>query len=107
MAKHGSRDGRRASAHGSSALALRPTAPGRGTETTLLLEIAPALHGDLAAVELAILVVAAFVGARNGASCLSRVAPAEIVKVPEGVGWEDEVPDWEGEEVDQHPEDVD
>lgn len=51
--------------------------------------------------------MAALVGAGDGACGLSSVAPAEVVEVPEGVGGQDEVPDWEGDQVDQHPGDVD
>ena len=36
----------------------------------------------------------------------ARVAPGEVIEVPVGVGREDQVPDGEGEEVDEHPEDV-
>jgi hypothetical protein len=107
VAEHGSRHGRRASTHGRGALALRPTAPDRGTEATFLLEVAPPLHRDLAAVELAVLIVTAFVGACDCSCRLSSVTPTEVVKVPERVGWEDEIPDWQGEEVDQHPRYVD
>jgi hypothetical protein len=107
VAEHGSRHGRRASTHGRGALALRPTAPDRGTESAFLLEVAPPLHRDLAAVELAVLVVPAFVGACDCPCRLSSVTPTEVVKVPEGVGREDEIPDWKGEEVDHHPGDVD
>jgi hypothetical protein len=103
VAEHGSRHGRRASTHGRGALALRPAAPAWGAEATLLLEVAPPLHRDLAAIELAVLVVTAFVGACNCACRLSSVTPTEVVKVPEGVSREDEVPDWQGEEIDQHP----
>ena len=93
VAEHRRRHGRRASTHGRGALALRPTTPDRGAEAALLLEVAPPLHRNLATVELAVLVVAALVGTGNRACRLSGVAPAEVVKVPEGVGWENEVPD--------------
>jgi hypothetical protein len=106
VAEHGSRHGRRASTHGRGALALRPAAPDWGAEAALLLEVAPPLHRDLAAVEFAVLVMPAFVGACDCPCRLSSVTPTEVVKVPERVGWEDEVPDWQGEEVDQHPCDV-
>ena len=111
--KHRGRNSARSTAHRMGAHTLRSTTaiatsiPPRRAESTLLLKVAPALHGDLGAIELAVLVVAALVGACDGAGGLPRVTPAEIVKVPEGVGGEDEVPDWEGEEVDEHPEDVD
>jgi hypothetical protein len=107
VAEHGSRHGRRASTHGRGALALRPTAPDRGTESALLLEVAPPLHRDLAAVELAVLVVPAFVGACDCSCRLSSVAPTKVVEVPERVCGEDEVPNWQGEEIDQHPRYVD
>ena len=34
------------------------------------------------------------------------LAPAEVVKVPEGIDGEDKVPNGEREEVDEHPRDV-
>lgn len=98
----------RSTAHSRNALALRPAVPRRRrTEAPLLLEVAPPLHGDLAAVELAVTVVATLVSAGNGACGLSSVAPTEVIEVPEGICGEDEVPDWERDEVDQHPGDVD
>lgn len=117
MRKHRRRDARSATHSRRSALGLRPpTTPGgraasrrphRTTDAPLLLEIAPPLHGNLAAIKLAILIVASLVGARLGARRLARVAPGEVVEVPEGVGGQDEVPDGQGDEVDEHPEDVD
>ena len=93
MTKHGSGDGARSTAHGVGAHTLRPAVvPGWCAEAALLLEVAPSLHGDLGAVELAIAVVAALVGTCHGTSGLSSVTPAEVVEVPEGVCGEDEVP---------------
>lgn len=108
--EHRRRDGRRRAAHRRGALAPRPAAAPalrRSPQAPLLLEIPPPLHGDLAAVELAVLVVPALVGAGLGARRLPRVAPGEVVEVPEAVGRQDEVPDGQGDEVDDHPEDVD
>ena len=93
MAKHGSGDGARGTAHRVGAHALWPVVPSGRAEATLLLEVAPSLHRDLGAVELAVFVVTALVGACYGAGSLSRVTPTEVVEVPEGVGGEDEVPD--------------
>lgn len=45
-------------------------------------------------------------GSLRFAYSLSRVAPAEVVEVPVSVRRQDQVPDWQGEEVDQHPHDV-
>lgn len=75
-------------------------------KTPLLLEIVPALHGDLAGVEFTFAAVAAFVGTLLFTCGLSGVSPGEIVKVPECVDWEDEVPYRQREEVDQHPDNV-
>ena len=107
VTEHGSGDGARGTAHRVGAHALRPAVPCGCTEAALLLEVAPSLHRDLGAVELAVFVVAALVGACDGACGLSRVSPTEVIEVPEGVGGEDEVPNRQRKEVDQHPEDVD
>lgn len=106
MTEHRSRN--TSATHGRSTLTPRTGGmPSWRTQASLLLEIAPALHGDLGGVELAVLVVAALVGAGLGARRLSRVAPAEIVEVPEGVGGQDEIPHGQGDQIDDHPEDVD
>lgn len=75
-------------------------------KTALLLEIVPAFHGDLTGVEFAFAAVTGFVGALLLARGLTSVSPAEIVKVPKRVDWQDKVPDWQREQVDQHPDDV-
>jgi len=33
----------------------------------------------------------------------TRITPTEVVEVPEGVGWQNKVPDREGAEIDAHP----
>lgn len=83
-----------------------PRTTGMTPQPPLLLKVAPPLHGDLTAVEFAVALVAAFARAALLARRLPRVAPAEVVEVPVGVRGQDEVPDGEGEEVDEHPEDV-
>lgn len=70
----------------------------------LLLELAPALHGDLAAVELALVLDAGLL--RLLAGRLAGVSPREVVELPVCVDGEHEIPDGEGDEVDQHPDDV-
>lgn len=75
-------------------------------KSALLFKVAPALHGDFAGVEFALSPVAILVRALDVTGSLTRVSPGEIVKVPEGVHWQDEVPDWEREQVDQHPQDI-
>lgn len=92
VAEHGSGDGARGTAHRVGAHALWPVVPSGCAEAALLLEVAPSLHRDLGAVELAVFVVAALVGACDGACGLSRVSPTEVIEVPEGVGRKDEVP---------------
>ena len=93
VTKHGSGDGARSTAHRVGAHTLRPATIPRGcAEAALLLEVAPSLHGDLGAVELAVAVVAALVGTCHGASSLSGITPTEVVEVPEGICGEDEVP---------------
>ncbi len=37
----------------------------------------------------------------------SRRSPRKVVKVPKGVHREHKIPNWEGEEVEEHPVDVD
>jgi hypothetical protein len=106
MPKHRRRDTTRHTTHRPRALTPRPYTP-ISPEPPLLLKVTPPLHRDLRAVELAVLVVATLVRTRDGTSGLSRVTPTEVVKVPERVSWQDEVPDWEGEQVDEHPKDVD
>lgn len=80
--------------------------PSGSAQASLLLEIAPALHGDFAGVEFAAFLVARLARAFLLAHHFARVAPGEVVEVPVGVGGEDQVPDGQGAEVDQHPEDV-
>lgn len=106
MAKHGSSDSARSTTHRVS-LALGPAVPRWCAEATFLLKVAPPLHGNLRAIEFTIFIVTALVGTCHGASSLSSITPAEVVEVPEGVGREDEIPDWQREKVDEHPEDVD
>lgn len=85
---------------------LRRIVPLRSTKSALLFEVAPALHGDFAGVEFALAGVSMLVRALHVACGLARVTPGEIVEVPEGVDRENEIPDWEGEQVDQHPQHV-
>lgn len=73
---------------------------------SLLLKITPPLHRNLAAIKLTVLVMAAFARALELAGRLAGVAPGEVVEVPVGVDGEDEVPDGQGDEVDEHPGDV-
>ncbi len=74
------------------------------SQPPFLLEFAPSLHRNLRAVELAFVFNTRFLGLLT--SCLSSITPGEVVEFPEGVNWEDKVPDWEGEQVDEHPDDV-
>ena len=67
----------------------------------LPLELGPALHGDLAAVELAHVLDTGLL--RLLAGGLPRLAPREVVELPEGVGGQDKVPDRERKQVDEHP----
>lgn len=70
----------------------------------LALELGPALHGDLGAIELALVLEAGLLGLLAGR--LARIAPGEVVKLPEGVRGKYKVPDGQGEEVDGHPDNV-
>lgn len=49
-----------------------------------LLEVAPALHRDLAAVKLALVFVARLLDLLT--SCFPRFTPTEVVEFPEGIG---------------------
>lgn len=83
------------------------TTVGWCSQTTLLLEITPSLHGDLTRVKLTITTVTSSISLGVLASSLTSVTPREVVEVPEGIDWQNQVPDWKREQVDQHPEDVD
>lgn len=67
-------------------------------------EITPSFHRDLSAIKLALGIAMPLI---FFAGRLAGIAPTEIVEFPERVGWQNKVPNWEGDEVDQHPEDVD
>lgn len=73
-------------------------------QSALTLKLGPALHSNLAAIKLALVFVASFPGLP--VRRLSGVAPGEIVKLPERVGWEHKVPDGQRNQVDQHPKDI-
>lgn len=72
--------------------------------TTLLLKVAPALHGDLRTVEFTLCRTVTLVLL---AGCLPGITPGEVVEFPERIGRQDEVPNWKRAQIDQHPEDVD
>ena len=67
-------------------------------------KVAPPLHDDFARVKLSLVLDSSLLCGFSGN--FSGVAPAKVVEFPKGVDWEDEIPDREGEKVDQHPEDV-
>ena len=69
----------------------------------ILFKLGPSLHHNAARIEFTVL-VSVIVPLVSGN--LTRLTPREVVKVPECVGWEDKVPDGEGEKVDEHPADV-
>lgn len=86
-----------------------PAASRRGREIALApplaFKLSPALHGDLGAVEFAlVLAVAALL---RIAFRLPRIAPRKVVKFPKGVGWQHKVPDRQRHKVDEHPYYVD
>ena len=64
------------------------------------------LHDNLARVELSFFGMSAFAGALLLASCLTCVTPTEVVEMPECIGGQDQVPDWERQQIDQHPHNV-
>jgi hypothetical protein len=88
-------------------LALTTPRRARTSQSPFLLKLAPPLHRDFTRIELAIASVAGLIAALHFAGGLARVAPGEVVKVPESVCGQDEIPDGQGDEVDAHPEHVD
>lgn len=68
---------------------LRP-ARVRALDPAFVLKVLPPLHRDLAAVELAVVLVASLL---RLACRLPRITPREIIKLPVRIRWEDEVPD--------------
>ena len=97
----------RASAKPHPTYASSPRRRNTAPPPTFLLEINPPPHNNLATIELSFLIsMSSLFLASHSPGSLSRVSPAEIVEFPVCVGRQDTVPDGEGEEVDQHPEDV-
>ena len=74
------------------------------SQSALLLKLTPSLHCDLGAVKFAFIFNARFL--RLLACCLASVTPGEVIKLPECVGWKDEIPDWQRKQVDEHPHHV-
>lgn len=69
----------------------------------LPLEFSPPLHDDMARIKLSLLItMIGLLITRN----LSRLTPTKVIEMPECVGREDKVPNWQREEVDDHPSDV-
>lgn len=79
-------------------------APVVAARPTIALELGPPLHGDLAAVELALVFETRLL--RLLACCLPGITPGEVVEFPEGIRGQDKVPDGQRDEVDKHPHDV-
>lgn len=90
--------------HTARGMCLLRLSPAIIPHTALLLKVAPALHGDLRAVEFTFSSAVTLVLL---AGCLTGIAPGEVVEFPERVRGQDEIPNWQGKKVDQHPEDVD
>ena len=85
-----------------AAVATRPS--GVRSQPALLLELAPSLHRDLRAVELALVLDTRLL--RLLARRLARVAPREVVELPECVHRQHEVPDGQRDQVHEHPQHV-
>lgn len=81
-----------------------PRSPVSALRTLISLKLGPSLHRNLAAVKfsLALTVAAALLIAIRFAS----FTPREVVKLPEGIDWENKIPNGERQEVDEHPDDV-
>lgn len=95
---------RRPSPKVATLLAAIPAPSSLGPQTTFLLKLAPSLHGDLGAVEFTLVLNTSLL--RLLTRSLSSISPREVVKFPECVGRKDKIPEWEREQVDQHPNDV-
>lgn len=67
-------------------------------------EFGPSLHGNLAAVKLTLILEACLF--RLFTSCLSSLAPWEVIKFPESISRQDKVPDWQCQQVDKHPNNI-
>ena len=76
--------------------ATRQVLPRAGTgpvcvlDPTVTLKLGPPLHGDLAAVKLALVLDTRLLCLFPGR--LSRVTPREVVKLPESIGGKDKIP---------------
>jgi hypothetical protein len=81
-----------------------PRPPIVASRPPISLKLSPSLHGNLAAVEFALIFDAGLFRLFIGR--LSRVTPRKVVKLPERVHWKNKVPDRERQEVDKHPHDV-
>ncbi|POR38223.1 hypothetical protein TPAR_01575 [Tolypocladium paradoxum] len=68
---------------------ILPRAPVAALGALLALKLCPSLHGDLAAVEFALVLDAALLGLFPGR--LTGLAPREVVKLPKGVSDEDKL----------------
>lgn len=69
------------------------TSPLGAPQASLLLKIPPPLHGNLTTIEFAFSAMSTLITAFNLPSGLARVAPREVVEMPERVCREYEVPD--------------
>lgn len=72
--------------------------------TALLLKVAPALHGDLRAVEFTLCCAVSLVLLTGR---LAGFTPGEVIELPERVCWQNEIPNWQRQQIDEHPQDVD
>ena len=75
-------------------------------ESAILFKVDPAPHGDLAGVKFAIPAMPGLVSTFRLSSSLPRVTPREIVKVPERVHRQHEVPNGKREQVNEQPHDI-
>lgn len=87
-----------------SFLAIRTVPTSLSSQPAFLLELAPSLHRDLRWVELSFVFNTCFLGLF--ASSLSSVTPWEIIKLPECIGWENEIPDRKRQQVYSHPNNI-
>jgi hypothetical protein len=68
------------------------------------LEIIPSLHSDLAAIEFSFVFNTSLLGLFS--SGLSSVSPREVIELPVCIGRKHKIPNWQREQVYQHPDDI-
>lgn len=88
----------------SSSQVLPRVGPVCTLDPAIALKLGPPLHGNLAAIEFTFVLDTSLLCLF---SCsLSSLTPREVIKLPECIGREDEIPYREREKVDEHPDHI-